>query len=57
MCAPMRPHAGDLRHARGLDARHHAGVRDPDARPILQRLLQRPCGAWGLCRRFQRVLA
>ena len=31
---------GYLAHARSLDARHHAGVRDADARPILQRLLQ-----------------
>ena len=30
------------RHARSLDARHHAGVADADARPILQRLLQYP---------------
>ena len=43
--------------ARALDARHHAGVRDPDARPILQRLLQYPAvrgdcvGAFGECSR------
>ena len=43
MCAPMRPHAGDLRHARGLDARHHAGVRDPDERPILPPLTLSVC--------------
>ena len=38
-CADARAdlvHGGYLRHARSLDARHHAGVRDPDARPILQ---------------------
>ena len=36
-CADARAdlvHGGYLRHARALDARHHAGVRDPDARPI-----------------------
>ena len=50
-------HGGYLRHARALDARHHAGVRDPDARPILQRLLQYPAvrgdcvGAFGECSR------
>ena len=38
-------------------AHHHAGVRDPDARPILQRLLQYPAvrgdcvGAFGECSR------
>ena len=59
-CADARAdlvHSGYLRHARGLDARHHAGVRDPDARPILQRLLQYPAvrgdcvGAFGECSR------
>ena len=35
-------HGGYLAHARSLDARHHAGVADADARPILQRLLQYP---------------
>ena len=59
-CADARAdlvHGGYLRHARGLDARHHAGVRDPDARPILQRLLQYPAvrgdcvGAFGECSR------
>jgi len=32
-CADARAdlvHGGYLRHARALDARHHAGVRDPD---------------------------
>ena len=45
MCAPMRctAHAGYLRHARGLDARHHAGVRDPDERPILPPLTLSVC--------------
>ena len=45
-----------LAHARpSLDARHHAGVADADARPILQRLLQYPevrgdcVGAFGEC--------
>ena len=40
-CADARAdlvHGGYLRHARALDARHHAGVRDPYARPILRRL-------------------
>ena len=58
-CADARAdlvHGGYLRHARALDARHHAGVRDPDARPILQRLLQYPAVRWGLRRRFRRVL-
>ena len=59
-CADVRAdlvHGGYLRHARGLDARHHAGVRDPDARPILQRMLQYPevrgdcVGAFGECSR------
>ena len=59
-CADARAdlvHGGYLRHARALDARHHAGVRDPDARPILQRLLQYPAvrgdcvGAFGECSR------
>lgn len=59
-CADVRAdavHAGYLRHAHGLDARHHAGVRDPDERPILQRLLQYPAvrgdcvGAFGECSR------
>ena len=59
-CADVRAdlvHGGYLRHARALDARHHAGVRDPDARPILQRLLQYPAvrgdcvGAFGECSR------
>ena len=34
-CADARAdlvHGGYLRHARALDARHHAGVRDPDRR-------------------------
>ena len=44
-CADVRAdavHPGYVRHARALDARHHAGVLDADARPILARLLQFP---------------
>ena len=44
-CADVRAdavHPGYVRHARALDARHHAGVLDADARPILARLLQYP---------------
>ena len=57
-CACVRAaavHGGYLAHARSLDARHHAGVADADARPILQRLLQYPevrgdcVGAFGEC--------
>ena len=64
-CADARAdlvHGGYLRHARALDARHHAGVRDPDAQPILQRLLQYPAvrgdcvGAFGECSRDLHLL-
>ena len=57
-CAGVRAaavHGGYLAHARSLDARHHAGVADASARPILQRLLQYPevrgdcVGAFGEC--------
>ena len=54
-CADVRAaavHGGYLAHARSLDARHHAGVADADARAIFSDVLTPARTAVSASRRF-----